>query len=365
MSEAGYSSEELARMGEEALTRNEIDRAKMLADLAEETRAREREVRAAKAMKELAGRIPAPPGHDGEAPETRAAWGTIAQAMRERRAISTNGTGINTLPGLLKALVDGNRLASSVKVYRAENSQSIVPIFNPHLALPAASAEGATGIAADSTAVLSGKTLTLKPWYSILQVSQGALLSSELEGELPGIFREAFAGAIDKAILVGTGGGNDALGVFVASAQGVPVASDVNCLAAGTPKWADMLNLAGQVIALGGDLSSARIVLHPDITGPLLSENTASAEGLKGELLNRGTIRGVKVIESSYAPKALVAGSYVAVGGYFNHYALAIAKDLTIDPIRTVGSDNVTFQAWMYMQGAPAIGGNFRRLKTV
>ena len=61
----------------------------------------------------------------------------------------------------------------------------------------------------------------------------------------------------------------------------------------------------------------------------------------------------------------LTAGSYVAVGGYFGHYALAIAQEIMVDQIKTVGSDNVTFQALMYMQGTPLVATSFARLKTV
>jgi hypothetical protein len=52
------------------------------------------------------------------------------------------------------------------------------------------------------------------------------------------------------------------------------------------------------------------------------------------------------------------------VGGNFKHYALAVAQELVIDEIKTVGSDNITFQAFMYMQGVPLIGSSFRRLQT-
>jgi len=60
----------------------------------------------------------------------------------------------------------------------------------------------------------------------------------------------------------------------------------------------------------------------------------------------------------------LTAGSYVAVGGQFKHYALAIAQELVIDQIKTVGTDGVTFQAFMYMTGQPLVSSSFRRLKT-
>jgi hypothetical protein len=73
---------------------------------------------------------------------------------------------------------------------------------------------------------------------------------------------------------------------------------------------------------------------------------------------------GIPVILSSYGLTTLSSGSYVAVGGNFKHFALAIAQEITVDQIKTVGSDNITFQSFMYMQGKPLISTSFRRLKT-
>lgn len=145
----------------------------------------------------------------------------------------------------------------------------------------------------------------------------------------------------------------------------MPTGSDKNVAASGAPKWVDVIGLASDIIGMGGDISKAAITLHPSFVGTLLAENTASAEALKMELLTKGSVRGIQVVESSYCPTTLTAGSYVGVGGYFNHYALAVARELTIDQIKVVGSDNVTFQAFMYLQGNPLIGSSFRRLKTV
>jgi len=310
--------------------------------------------------------VPAPSEVNQETrQESREFWSKMRQAMLEKRAISANGTGVNTVSDVVKALVDGGKLRSKVSVFSAPNAKSIVPCFVPGLALPTGQAPGATGVAADTTAVLGAKELALKSWMSILGVAMDALISTEIERQLPQIFADAFSGAVDKGIIAGTGAGNDMLGVFVASASGVPVASDINCAAAGAPKWADLLGLAGQIIGLGGNLARAAIVLNPAFVSNLLAEATTSAEGLKMELLTRGTIRSIPVVESSYAPSATVAGSYVAVGGYFDHYGLAIARELTIDPIKVVGSDSTTFQAFVYMQGSPLVGSSFRRLKTV
>jgi len=293
--------------------------------------------------------------------------GSLHLGDRETRAITSNGTGINTEPGLVKALVDGGMLRSKVSVFTGKNAQTVVPVFSPHLALPVGSVPGATGTASDATAVLTGKTLTLKPWYATLQVSRGALVSSDVGSYMNGIMEEAFGGAIDKAICVGAGSGSDALGVFIADAAGVPTSSDI-VMASGTvasgPLWADFLNLAMQMLSLGGDRAGLAIVVHPAVFKYALGQAASGFDAMKIEYLTKGTILGIPVILSSYAQSALTNDFYVAVGGNFKHYALAVAQELVIDEIKTVGSDNITFQAFMYMQGTPLIGSSFRRLQT-
>lgn len=320
----------------------------------------DRELEAHRADESAARNLPAPP-----MASSGGGWREIRMAMLEKRAITANGAGINTVPDVISALVDGGKLRSKVSVFLGKNSTSVVPVFAPTLALPVGTAPGATGTASDTTAVLTGKNLVLKPWYNTLAVGMDALISTAIEAALPGILAKNFAGAIDKGVLVGAGSGSDMLGVFVADAGGVPTGSDIACAAAGTPKWVDLAKLALTVNGLGTDPLTTAIVMHPNIMAPLLSESTTGVDPHKEEYLVKGTILGIPVILSSYCPTTLTAGSYVVVGGDFAHYGLAIAQELTIDPIKTIGSDNVTFQAFMYMQGSPLIGGSFRRLKTV
>lgn len=284
----------------------------------------------------------------------------------ERRAITSNGTGVATAPGIIRTIVDGGKLRSKVSVFMGKNAQTVVPVWAPSVALPVGSVPGATGTASDSTGALTGDPLTLKAWYSTIAISMGALMSSDIEAELPAIFAEAFAGAIDKAIIVGAGSGSDMLGTMIASASGVTTSQDITCTsgAAAAPNWADYLDLALQLLALGGDVNSLAIVVHPAIFKTALGAASVGYDPMKIEYLTKGTILGIPVILSSYALTTLTAGSYVAVGGYFKHYALAIAQEIQVDPIKVVGSDNVTFQAFMYMQGKPLIGPSFRRLKT-
>lgn len=326
---------------------------------------------------EIRGRlasVPAPPPVEGSGwagvrqqllAAVEARGGRIDISGIERRAITSNGSGINTAPGIIRALTDGGKLRPKVSVFLGKNAETVVPVFAPSVAVPEGTVPGATGTASDSTAVLKGHKLTLKPWYSTLQISKGALASSDIEAELPAIFSDAFGAAIDKGIIVGAGSGSDMLGVFIASADGVATAQDLTATGtAAAPAWADYISMSLELLALGGDLADLAIVVAPGVFKTALASTDAGMEPLKNEFLLKGTILGIQVILSSYALSTLTTGSYVAVGGYFKHYALAVAMEIAIDKIATVGSDNYTFQAWMYMQGKPLISTSFRRLKT-
>ena len=326
-----------------------------------------------RAAKEAEAKAPAPPearaGSFAEAAKQLRSMidnregGAIKLGYGETRAILSNGAGVGTAPGIVRAMVDGGKLRSKVSVFTGPNAQTVVSVFAPHMATPVGSVPGATGTASDSTAVLTGDPLTLKAWYSTLAISMGALISTDIESYMPTIFQEAFGAAIDKAIVAGAGSGSDALGVFIASTSGVTTSQDVTATGkAAAPVWADYINIILQVLALGGNPEDMALVVHPSVFNSALGVTTNDPE--KYEFMNRGTLLGVPVVLSSHALTTLTSGSYVAVCGNFKHYALAVAQEIYIDKIKTVGSDNVTFQAFMYMQGKPLVGSSFRRLKT-
>ena len=289
----------------------------------------------------------------------------------ERRAVTqivSNGSGANTAPGLIRALIDGGKLRSKVSVFLGKNAVTTVPVFSPNPAIPVGSVPGTIATASDSTAVLTGTSLTLKPWYSTIQISRGALLSSDIGAEMSSVFSDVYGAAIDKGICVGAGSGSDMLGVFIASASGVPTASDIalpsGSVTAGAV-FSDYVGMVLALLALGGDPASLCVIVNPTIMQMALNATGTGSDPMKMEFLRSQTVLGVPFIMSSYALTTLTNGSYIAVGGYFKHYGLAVAQEIQIDQILTVGTDGVTFQAFMYMQGNPLIGSSFRRLKTV
>ncbi len=290
--------------------------------------------------------------------ERAEAWRDVANAMREKRAVTLGGTGrINLVPEIVKIAQEKTPLLDRVRVFTGRDSQTNIPVWNPTIATPANYAEGAASITKDSQGKLGIKSLAPYAYVSVLPVSDATILmgGSNFEAELPSIFAEAFAKAMHKGIVAGTGADREMLGLFT----GTDFTSHT-CKAAGSPAMADLVNFA---LSLQEYYNDAVIVMNPAIYSAI----TASAEDditrvYKEELIRNKSIEGVNVILTSYAPSATASGSVVAVGGPLNQYALAVAQEMTIEPYKQVGDLNTYYQAVAYFNGAPILPANFHKL---
>jgi HK97 family phage major capsid protein len=286
----------------------------------------------------------------------------IQKALIEKRAITLSGTGaINQIKELAKELQAKTPVLERVRYFYGPNASTNIPVLSPGLATPAAAAEGATSIAVDSTAALGAKSITPHAYVSILPISLEALTMGtvDFDSELPSIFADAFAQGFHKGILTGSGSGLNFTGLF----GSIPAANKITCGAAGNPLINDLVTLALTVEDL---TDSGVIVLSPSIYAGILADTTAGvAEVYKEELIRNKTIENVKVILTSAAPSTLTAGSIVAVAGRLDDYALGMASEINIEPIKKVGDTNTYFQASVFANGIPIIEKNFYGLATV
>lgn len=285
----------------------------------------------------------------------------IQKTLLEKRAITMNGTGaINQIKELAKELKVKTPLLEKVRYFYGPNASTNIPVLSPGLATPAVAAEGATSIAVDTTAALGNKSLTPYAFVSILPISLEALTMGTVnfDSELPTIFADAFAQAFHNGILTGTGSGGNFTGLF----GSVPVANQIVTGTVAGVKIADLVTLALTVQDL---TDSGVIVLSPSVYSNILADATTGvAEVYKEELIRNKTIENVKVILTSAAPSALTAGSIIAVAGRLDDYALAMASEINIDPIKKAGDTNTYFQASLFANGAPIVPKNFYALKT-
>ena len=114
-----------------------------------------------------------------------------------------------------------------------------------------------------------------------------------------------------------------------------------------------------------GQLSAEAVIEFDD---PALEKKVRAAIGKKKGEVTYGDVSALRELYASFEGgkkeekiRSIAALRYFTALFKFE----AVAQEITVDPIKTVGSDNVTFQAFMYFMGWPLIGGAFRRLKTV
>ena len=285
--------------------------------------------------------------------ERTADFSNLAKAMLEKRAITLNGTGlINQVKELFKELGKKKEILSLIRSFVGANANTLIPVWSPTLATPAAQIEGASGIASDTQAQMGNKTITPRAYVSILPVSAEALSmgSVNLENELPEIFADAFADAFARGVVEGDG-------TFTGIFGGTFGADRTIALGGTTPVIADLVNLAIQLVDYTDD---AYIIMNPAIYSKIMADSTPGvAELYKEELIRNKKIEGVSVLLTGYAPSTLTSGSVVAVGGKLTDYGIGLASEVRITPKGIVGDTSTYFEAILFANGTKIVERNF------
>jgi HK97 family phage major capsid protein len=283
----------------------------------------------------------------------------LRAAMIERRSITLNGTGaIAQVKELQKELSDKKEILNLVKYFYGPNASTMIPILSPGPVTPGQYAEGATNVALDNQAVLGAKEIKAHAFVTVLPVSAETVYlgSVNLDTELPEICAESFGDALARQVVTGDGTGFNFDGIFN------NLENTINCGATGTPKMADLVNLA---IKVRDKCDDAIIIMHPSIYSGIMADATTGVSVYyKEELIKSKTIEGVRVLLTGYAPSSISTGATVAVAGRMSDYAFAMASELMIEPIKKVGDTNVYYQATIFANGCKIINKNFVGLQT-
>lgn len=255
------------------------------------------------------------------------------------------------------------KVLNGVRFFYGANSNTVIPVLNPRPAVPSRAAEGSTNIASDSTAALGATELKPETYVSVLPVSFEALKYSgaDLESALREVFTDCFAQAMANGMMTGRGKATyyEMAGIF----KSVPSANQIACGASGAPTMGDLVKLA--LAVQDKEMNDPTISISPTLYSGITADTSTGYDTYKNELIMNKSIEGVKVELTGKAPSGTTANDLVAVGYSKDNYAVGVAAELTIEPIKKVGDTNTYFQAVMAFDGAPIVAANTFALKAV
>jgi HK97 family phage major capsid protein len=172
----------------------------------------------------------------------------------------------------------------------------------------------------------------------------------------------------EKAFMTGSGTGMP-LGIYTASASGIPTTQDVTSSVVADFNADDLIRMkyALKQPYFFGD--KCRWVLGR----PIVAEIRMFKDSMGQYLWRPGlasdrpdTILDVPVSMSEYSPITKTTGSYIGVLGNFGYYAIAEFRDFFIQRLVELyaGSNEIGFISRSFLDGAPVLGEAFVRLKT-
>lgn len=221
-------------------------------------------------------------------------------------------------------------------------------------------------VSADATLAYSLRELSPNTLVKLIKVSDKLVKVSALPIEqiIRDKISEKIVAAFERGITVGTGSGQP-LGVFTASANGVPTSRDVTT--AGSAIAADDL-VKMKMSLKPAYRRNARWVMSTEILTDCLLLKDKNDQYLWRPGLRDGdpdTLLGLPVIESAYAPTTKTAGDYVAVLGDFRYYWWAYVDGLEIKNLVELFAlkNQLGFKGTAYADGAPVLPAAFARLK--
>lgn len=172
----------------------------------------------------------------------------------------------------------------------------------------------------------------------------------------------------EKAYLTGDGSGKP-LGVFTASANGVPSSRDVSAGNSATAIGADNVIAMKYALKAGyrSDPSCRWIWSRPAIQALMTLTDSEDRYLWQPSLVAEQPDRllNIPVAESEYVPATFTTGLYVGILGAFRYYWIAEVADLQIQRLveRYAETNEVGFISRRYLDGAPVLGEAFVRSK--
>lgn len=174
-----------------------------------------------------------------------------------------------------------------------------------------------------------------------------------------------FAVTQEKAFLLGTGA-NQPLGVFIASANGIPTSRDMATDNTTTAITADNLRRVKMSLKPGHRMRS-QWMFHTDAVLNLTLLKFADGKYIWTESLRVGEpdrLLGLPIMESQFVPNTFTAGLYVGILANWEFYWIVDALDMQVQRLDELyaGTNQVGFIGRMESDGLPVLAEAFARV---
>ncbi len=304
------------------------------------------------------------------------AFGDQALSGEEYRALQADSdtiggyitTPVQMVAQLIKFLDNAVIVRQKATVFQVPNAQSLgAPSLDTDMAAPAWTAEIATGDE-DSSLAFGRRELHPHPLAKRIKVSNTLMRKATIGPEALVIDRLGYQMAITQEAGFLTGdGSSQPLGLFTASANGVPTTQDVSTDNTTTAITADGLinakySLKQQHQAEGEWIFHRLVVRNirklKDGQGQYLWQ-----PGLVGDA--RNTLLERPVNQSEYAPSTFTTGLYVGIFANLRFYWIADSLSMTVQRlVELYAATNQTgFIGRLESDGAPVLAEAFARVK--
>lgn len=220
---------------------------------------------------------------------------------------------------------------------------------------------------ADTTLRYGKRELNPNTLVKLIKVSDKLIKTSAFD--IDSIVREKvsakMANAFEKGILNGTGAGQP-LGMFTASASGIPKSRDVTGSNTATVLKADSV-IQTKMSLRQSYRAHAVWIMHSDIFTDLLLLKDNNGQYMLRQGLTAGEpdrLLGNEIIESEFAPNTKAAGAYAALFGDPQYYWWAMVNQIEIKILNELYAEKnqIGYKGTAYADGQPTLAAAFARM---
>lgn len=257
-------------------------------------------------------------------------------------------------------------LLSKVYVVHLNKAASLgVPYESADASDASWTTEVPASITEDATLAYSKRELGANMLIKLITVSDKTLQTNafNVENLVMDKISYKIRAALEKAIVVGTGSGQP-LGLFTASASGIPATADFEAANATYLTGDDIIKAKRSVKS--GYRSRGAWLFHGDVVTELLCLKDKNDQYLwrSGLTLNGpDTLDGSPVIESEFVPHTMTTGLYCGMFGDFSKYWMTMVDNVAVRRIEEKYYPSVGFSGKVYADGQPVMAEAFARIK--